>query len=96
MPITLDSRVQRRDHLVSARVESELVLLDPERDKYLSLNDVGTEIWERLAAPATVRELCEELGRHFDGPPARIEEDVLAFLAELEQRALVCVLPEQP
>ena len=91
----MKSRVQRRPDLISVPVGDEIVMLDSDRDKYVNLNDVGAEIWERLATPVTVEEICTDLGRRFDGPLEQIATDVLAFIADLERRAIVTLLPEE-
>ena len=96
MSVTLDSRVSFRPGVATARVHDELVILDDLNNKYLTLNDVGTQVWEGLNTGSSLRQICATLEQRFDVAPGRCAEDVLAFLADLARRQLLEIAaPEQ-
>ena len=56
--ITLETTVVRASDVLASQVENELVMMDIERGMYYALNPVGADIWERLAEPQQVADLC--------------------------------------
>jgi Coenzyme PQQ synthesis protein D (PqqD) len=91
MPLTLDSLVVRTEGLMSTPLDREVVILNPARDNYVGLDEVGRRVWDLLATPNSVKDLCLQVTGEFDGDPRQIEEDVLAFLTELANEGLVDV-----
>jgi pyrroloquinoline quinone biosynthesis protein D len=64
------------------------LLLYPERG--MELNASGAEILQLCTGEATVAEIVETLAqRHAPTPRGRIEQEVLAFLGALRDRALL-------
>lgn len=49
----------------------------------------GDVIWELLAAPRSVDELVDELTAAFDAGTDAIAEDVVRFVADLQQAGLL-------
>jgi hypothetical protein len=89
MPIQLESLVVRNDRPMSVRVDDDLVILNMAGDNYIALDAIGRRIWELLAAPLRVDELCRQLSVEFNSSQEEILEDVLPFLNELEGEGLV-------
>lgn len=58
-----------------------------------SLNKVGAWIWEQLAAPAGLAELCGGLTERFEVTEDRARADIEALLADLERTQLVIRSP---
>jgi PqqD family protein of HPr-rel-A system len=81
--------VARTDESLSATLDGEAVLLQPEAGMYYGMNDVATVLWERLEEPATVADLRAELRSEFDVEAAVADRDLRAFLADLEAADLV-------
>jgi Coenzyme PQQ synthesis protein D (PqqD) len=88
--------VARTQGLMSAPVDDDLVILNPARDDYVALDEVGRRIWELLEQPQTVGELCEALGAQFDGDAQQILGDVTTFLDELRDERLIDVVDKAP
>lgn len=89
MPIDLSSTVVRADNLMSAPVDKEIVILNMVKNNYIGLDEIGLRIWELIAEPRRVGDLCIQLSREFEATPEQIADDVLPFLAELEDENLV-------
>jgi hypothetical protein len=94
MTLTASTVVMRLPGLLSAVVDDEIVIFNPDRDNYVGLDDIGRALWDLLAEPHSVAELCAELGGRFDGAPAVIESDVFGFLGELTTEGIVRVVEE--
>jgi hypothetical protein len=92
MTVGLNSRVVRSDEPVTAEVGDSLVMLSIANDQYYGLDDVATAIWQRMAAPITVADLCAALQEVFDVSPKCCEAEVLDFLQQLHAKALVHIL----
>ena len=81
--------VARTDESLSATLDGEAVLLQPEAGMYYGMNEVATLLWERLEEPATVADLRAELRSEFDVEAAVADRDLRAFLADLKAADLV-------
>ena len=72
------------------RVEDEIVVLDKRTWNYLSLNEAGALMWERMITGAATREaLAERLVDSYDIEPERAVLDVEAFLEMLDEHGLL-------
>ena len=90
--ITLDSTVSRRpDLLTSALSDREMVLLNIECGAYFGMEGVAKRIWENLAEPLRVADLCDALRTRFAVDPEVCRREVLAFLTELRAKNLILV-----
>ncbi|TRZ90243.1 PqqD family protein [bacterium] len=95
MPIELTSLVTRTENLASSAIDTDLVILNLQRNNYIALDAIGRRIWELLEAPRRVEDLCRQLGREFNGPPEQISADVVRFLNELEQESMIHAVEAQ-
>ena len=81
--------VARTEESLSATLDGEAVLLQPEAGMYYGMNEVATVLWERLEEPATVADLRAELCSEFDVEASVADRDLQAFLSDLEAAGLV-------
>lgn len=94
MAINRDSIVVQGTGQYSAMMDGEIVMFNMDAGKYYGLDGVGIRIWDQLAQPRRVSELCEFLTAEYDIAPASCEADVLRFLNELETQRLIDSRPE--
>jgi hypothetical protein len=80
---------RRTQPLTNDLSDTETVMLDVERGSYFGLQNVGKVIWEELAAPTTLDQLCERLMAQFDVDAVTCRREVGAFLEELRQARLI-------
>lgn len=81
---------RRADSVTYDVVDGRAILVDPQGAELITLNPVGTMVWEALDGRRDVRELAEHLaGRldHVDLEQART--DVTRFMDELRQLGLI-------
>ena len=81
-------KLSQKARLVWDRVEKRHVLLYPERG--LALNPIAAAVVRELGGDLSVGEIASAIAAQFPGAPHdEVERDVLAFLDELEARALL-------
>ena len=87
--ITLETTVVRASDVLASPVDDELVMMDIEQGAYYSLDRVGADLWERLAEPQKVADLCAQLQRVYVVDRATCEADVLAVLNDMAENGLL-------
>ena len=88
-PIHLETRVRQARDLLDAEIGGQTVMMSIGRGKYYVLDPIGTEIWDLLKKPRTVRELCDEALPRFDVERSRGEEDIVMFVRDLHQSCVI-------
>ena len=82
---------QRSPHVVYEVVDGKAVLVDPEGVELITLNEVGTVVWEALDGERDAGALAADLLGRFEGVSrAQLELDIAAFLSEVDAVGLVC------
>ncbi|MCC6737529.1 MAG: PqqD family protein [Planctomycetia bacterium] len=89
MPLPPAARIVVPSETLVRIVDGQAVLLSLKTERYYGLDDVGTRIWDLLAAGKTLAETAAVLAGEFDAPAGKIEEDMQALLAELLREGLV-------
>lgn len=86
-----DTVVVRTDEPLSATLDDEAVLLEPEEGVYYGMNEVGTALWDRIdeAEPERVADLREWMLETFDVEASVADRDLKGFLAELQAANLI-------
>jgi hypothetical protein len=79
---------------VSVEISGEHVMLGPDMNEYFGFRDVAAYIWEQLAQPRSVDELCASVVATYDIDEATCRRDTEAFLAELTEQRLTQVESE--
>jgi len=83
----------RRDGLIEAEVDGELVGLHIDNGYCYGFNPTATRIWALIETPQTVTQLCETLAEEFEIEPDAARPDVLALLEKLQRDKLVDLTP---
>lgn len=84
-----ESRLARSEEPLTAVVDGETVMFSPDQGLYFGLDAIGTRVWELLAQPRSLHDLCSILGGEYDVDPATCRADVRALVAELREARLV-------
>lgn len=84
----------RSDAVVSRMIAGETLIVPISRGvgdlaSIYSLNSVGSTIWDAVARPCSKSQIVQRLAQKFDGERRQMEDDVEAFLSELESAGLV-------
>jgi hypothetical protein len=94
-PLEPQTRIARKDGLVVESLSGQTVMLDPETDRYLRLNETGGMLWEALAEPRTVAELSAVLAEQAGIDPERADIDTIAFVRGLLDTGAARIEDEQ-
>ena len=81
--------VRKQGDWLAAKIDEELVLMSAEKGKFVSINDVGTRIWELIEMPQDVGDICAILQKEFAVAPDVCRAEVEAFLNELTGHGVV-------
>jgi len=97
-PLTLATVLSRQDEIiVSDLSKTEAVMLNMDRGFYYGVEDVAKFIWDALAQPVAVAEICDRVMAYFvDVERTTCEEDTLAYAQELLEEGLVHVHSAAP
>lgn len=87
--ITPHATLIRVDTFMTAEMDDDLVMMSLESNAYFGLDNIGKVIWESLAQPKSVADLCKSLTERYNVEPAQCQADVIAFLTELHNEGLV-------
>lgn len=87
--ITPATVLVRSPEPLTASVGDEVVMLDVGKGSYFGLEGSGAAIWDLLATPRSVADLCDQLVRRFEVPPDVCRSEVIFFLCDLREAGLV-------
>jgi hypothetical protein len=87
--LSLETVVARRGEPLAARVDDDLVMLDPVRSRYFALDATGRRVWELLGEPRSVESLCAALQDEFEVSAQTCRTDVVTFLQQMADAGLV-------
>ncbi|MGE4219963.1 MAG: PqqD family protein [Alphaproteobacteria bacterium] len=88
-----ETRIGKAGNLLSADLADETVIMNIRTGNYFGLDDIATEIFQHLAEPMAVAELCRRLETEFDAAPETIRNDVLPLLEQMLEYGLIEVMP---
>jgi hypothetical protein len=91
MPLTPISVVHRTGGLMSTPLGQDIVILNPATDNYVGLDEIGRRVWDLLATPGEVKDLCLQVTREYQGDAQEITADLMIFLNELASDGLIDV-----
>jgi hypothetical protein len=84
-----------RDGFVEAQIDDEVVALSIERGACYGMNRVGTHIWNLLAKPIRISDLCARLVAAYNVDPDVCERQVLDLLEDLRAEGLIATVEEK-
>ena len=91
----LEVRLGKSDRFVPAPQvlsvvqDTDTALLDLRSERYFTLNEVGTRIWELLGEGTEFAVMVELLAEEYDAPSEAIAADARTLLTRLERSGLV-------
>lgn len=85
----LDRRVAIGEDVIARELDGETVLLNLETGIYFGLDQVGTRIWQLLAAGGPLQAILDTLVVEYDAEHDALERDLVRFISQLEAKGLV-------
>ena len=89
MTIELDSIVVQGKEQICAEVDGEVVMMSIAQGNYYGLDSIGGRVWDLIAEPRKVSDMCGLLIGEFAVDRATCEADVLRFLNDLDAQHLI-------
>jgi coenzyme PQQ biosynthesis protein PqqD len=87
--IAPESRLRRRDRVLTQRAAGQWILLDLDGGQYYALDEVSGRIWDLCDGSRDVTALVAALCQDYEAPAETVEADVLSFLGEMVEEKLV-------
>lgn len=87
--LTLDDVLVHTPGVVSRQSDDELVVVLPERGKFIVLNGTGAEVFQGVDGQRSLEQIAATLSERYDADPQQVQTDVLAFAADLLDRGAV-------
>ena len=77
------------EHVLSRKLEDEMVLLNLDSGEYFGLNDTGTRVWELLVAGHGTDEVVDRLIEEFEVAAEEASAHVASLCSELVEAGLL-------
>ena len=87
--VELARRLRRRERVLARQAAGTLVLLDLDSGQYFSLDGVGARAWELCDGERDVGAILDTLVEEYDAPIEVVREDLIVFLREMLDEALL-------
>jgi hypothetical protein len=81
--------ISRSPSVLAAEVEGVIMMLSINRNKYFSLDEVGSDIWQRIEPRCSFADLIDRLALDYDADRAIIAADVRAWLDRMAAQDIV-------
>lgn len=91
-----ERRATRGEGVICASVDGEVVALNIEKGVCYGLDAIGSAVWDLLAEPRTLSELCAALTARYRVDAETCRRDVAALLSDLGDEGLAVFLPAAP
>ena len=89
--VSFESRVRRKPDIPWKQLEGTIVVLDLTSGDFFELDEIGSRIWLGLDGARSLADLAGDLAREYDAPLDQIGSDIIAFVSDLNGRALVTI-----
>lgn len=89
--MTLDTHPRQAPQTHGRLLESEAVVVRPDRGEIKVLNEAGARVWALSDGAHSVRDIAAVLCAEYEVAPASAEADVLSFLTELQIKGLITI-----
>lgn len=91
MGLAPTDRLSCPPEVLSRVLDGEAVLLQLDTGMYFGMNEVASEVWERIVKGATVREIVEAITAEFEVDEATLSKDLGSFVEALVAKRLCSV-----
>ena len=89
--LALTSVVTRGRSHVETDFADQTLMMNLDLGKYYAVSDVAKRIWDLLARPTSLADVCSRLQQEFDVEAVECQRDVLDFAMALQRNGLIVV-----
>lgn len=76
---------------ISCNLDGQAAILNLKSGVYYGLDEVGATVWDLIASPRRVGEICDALMQSYEVDAAQCNRDLAVLLSELEDHGLIRV-----
>lgn len=87
--VNINSRIFRKAQNLSSNIDNEVVILNVNKGEYNGLDEIGSDIWNRLETPQVISDLISALMEIYSVDKQQCSTDVIEFIKELEKAGLI-------
>jgi hypothetical protein len=87
--LTLSTVARRGSAHVETEFADQVLMMSLDQGKYYAVAATGKRIWDLLADPMALGEVCDALEAEFDVSPEVCRNEVLAFAEHLLRNGLI-------
>lgn len=69
--------------------DGQATIVLPEQARVTVLNEVGSQVWDRIDGRRTLGEILDAVSETYEVPPEQLERDVQEFLDALREHRMV-------
>ncbi len=91
--LTLDDRMMPAPGVVTRENNDELIVVIPQRGRFIVLNGTGASIFKLLDGRMTLALVAKHLAETYNVPLERTQQDVLNFATHLYERGALQMVP---
>lgn len=82
-------KIRQDSSILWRALDDEIIALDLKNSVYVRMNPTGAFIWQKLGEPSSRDQLVTALVDRYGIPTERAQEDVDAFLSQLETKGFL-------
>jgi 4-diphosphocytidyl-2C-methyl-D-erythritol kinase len=86
---TLDNVLAPAPQVASRESQGELVVVLPEKGKFIVLNGTGAEVFQLMDGQRTLEEIATAVSEQYEAPLEQVQADVLTLAKKLLDRGVV-------
>ena len=84
-----DTILKRKQDQLFSEIDGEVVMLSVENSEYYGMDKVGSQIWQLIEKPVTLKQLIGMLMDEYEVSEEQCKEDTLKFIEQLMEKDLV-------
>src|ERR1700720_2256826 len=81
--------ISRSPSVLTAEGDGEIVMMSIEQGRYFGLDDIGSDIWNRIEPPCSFAALIDRLAAEYAADRATIAADVQTLLSRMAAQDVV-------
>ena len=90
-PVFEGQRIAVADGVVWTRVDDEIIVIDPQSERFFGVRGAGIEAWEAIVHGATPDEALAAILARYEVPAAQAKTDLARLLHNLLERRLISI-----
>jgi len=91
MDLLFRSRITVVSDVLASPVGHETVLLNPETELCMIIDQHGATMWHALASTSSIQDAFDRLSKEFDVKPERLRSDLMDFVGRLWLNSMIVI-----